>query len=471
VNYAIPVLQRNVTVLIFITRSQALFTDKPWDDKAFFLKEIPSLQSKQDELDAAAPPLPTGGMPVATAATDRIRLRKSNSDVARCVDAMRGLVAARPPGRRVIALDAEWAVEKDARGWITHTGPVALLQLAYEPELGGDAEVLLLSIDVRPYNGKRKPLHPRILALLEDTSITFVGRAIVADLKKLGVDYNCSRTTQGAALRSIDIGMMARKCDVVKSAVVALERLVEVCLGERLSKAPEVRLSDWAGATLTAAQTVYAALDAIKSLEVYLYLLPMADLTLRLTADEADVGVPIDIVPPRGSVAVLATCGANATIEAPAIWTAPPRCRPPLFSPTPNRRLVTVTNVLAPSLVVPGLRDENGERMTLGDFGSTPFSISLPLTMLAPSHSRRVTPGPAGVIGASVGASAEAAPPRQPAGAVIPHAARATRLEMIVESIRAIVAEDDSDSDGSDGDDGSAAGSDSSGVRLAKINT
>ena len=72
---------------------------------------------------------------------------------------------------------------------------------------------------------------------------------------------------------------------------MALDRLVEVCLGVRLEKDPEIRLCVWSASTLTPKQLAHAVLDAEYSLRVFFYLLPLDNLTLRLGRDDAIAGV------------------------------------------------------------------------------------------------------------------------------------------------------------------------------------
>ena len=221
------------------------------------------------------------------------------------------------------------------------------------------------------------------------------------------------------------------KRDVVASGVVALDRLVEVCLGVRLEKDPEIRLCVWSASTLTPKQLAYAALDAEYSLRVFFYLLPLDNLTLRLGRDDAIAGVAVDMVPSHGSVAVMAPRAARATIAEleEAQWPTPRGCTPRSLSKSATRQLVTVTEVLAPSMIVPGVKNSEGQRLTFGDLGAPPFSVMLPIAMLAPSSARRqATPAAARAsAGAALGAAPDAAAAAAPgaAAAAAPGAAAA----------------------------------------------
>ena len=204
------------------------------------------------------------------------------------------------------------------------------------------------------------------------------------------------------------------KCGVVASGVVALDRLVEVCLRVRLEKDPEVRLCEWSATTLTPKQLGYAVLDAEYSLRVFFYLLPLDNLTLRLGRGDAIAGVAVDVVPSHGSVAVMATRAARATIAEQGRWPTPLGCMPRTLTTTATRRIVTVAEVFAPSMIVPGVKNSKKERLTLGDLGDPPFSVMLPVAMLAPSSARRqsapVRAGPAPGDAAAPGAAPDASP-------------------------------------------------------------
>jgi len=188
---------------------------------------------------------------------------------------------------------------------------------------------------------------------------------------------------------------MACARDVVQSGVVGLECLVECVLNEKLSKVPSVGLSRWSGSQLSSEQINHSALDVIKALEGFFKLNDMPDLTLRLTFHEATTGRVVDIVPSHGNVHLLATRAAIAYIEPHCEqWMTPHDCQPAKLSVTSGRCLVTITNVLAPMLVVPKIKSSSGKRMTLGDLGVPPFQVVIPIGMMKPhidSDSIRIT--------------------------------------------------------------------------------
>ena len=76
-----------------------------------------------------------------------------------------------------------------------------------------------------------------------------------------------------------DLAHMAKDCGVVTDARVVLKMLVLTVLKQNMDKSGDVRSSKWNATSLSDNQNVYAALDAMKSMEVCCKLLPIPDLT------------------------------------------------------------------------------------------------------------------------------------------------------------------------------------------------
>jgi len=186
-----------------------------------------------------------------------------------------------------------------------------------------------------------------------------------------------------------------------------LQKLVDIVLKEKLGKSDEIRCSNWSARTLSDRQIQYAALDAIKTLEVYQHLAPLPDLSERLekNPDAAQPYVEVDIVPPhcnrrptnaaRGyRVADLATRAAVGRILPDQTLDYPDEFTPKKARVGENTRVVEITQVLAPSLLLPsGTTIGAGvgrRRACLADFTSTStgsgssetFKVILPLSML-----------------------------------------------------------------------------------------
>ena len=115
-----------------------------------------------------------------------------------------------------------------------------------------------------------------------------------------------------------NLGMLARRRDVVQDAGLSLELIAMRVLDINLDKS--LRCSDWSG-NLTDDQIKYAAIDAAVSLEAGEKLLEMPDLSRRLTPDAAIPGAKVDLIPRHGS---MATRAATAIIIKSATCMCPP---------------------------------------------------------------------------------------------------------------------------------------------------
>eukprot|EP00966_Prymnesium_polylepis_P228603 5290584-Prymnesium_polylepis.1 len=127
-----------------------------------------------------------------------------------------------------------------------------------------------------------------------------------------------------------------------------------------MSKTQQVR-GGWSGPVLSNEQKAYAAMDATYSLKVYHKLSEKPDVTVRMSAEQAQPDVLVDLVPRHGSAAVMATRAAAARVVATSgVWQnrlgrRMRRKDDSVIKVTPTtRRLIEVTEVYAPSFLVPG---------------------------------------------------------------------------------------------------------------------
>jgi hypothetical protein len=316
---------------------ELLTSDKPAEDKAFFQSAIPSLKIKQRELDVLSRlPIPTvvHDFNECTVDPETIKICRNPSKINMNVDAARNLVLAQISEHCVMSLDTEWDVNKNAGVYVVGQGTIALIQLSFTIASNGPICVLLLQVH------NKKTLPDRLLELLSNTTITFVGRAVAGDVAKIARDFsNAAHMKQ--IVKTLDLGIVARARDVVQSSVVGLECLVECALKEKLSKVPSVHISQWSVSQLSPKQINYSALDVIKALEVYFKLCDMPDLTARLTLHDTTPGKNVDIVRLHDSIHLLATPAAIACIEPRGKdWMTPHDCQPTKLTVTPGRCLV-----------------------------------------------------------------------------------------------------------------------------------
>lgn len=128
--------------------------------------------------------------------------------------------------------------------------PPALLQLATQSEV--------FVFQFQALGGLGGPLR----SILENPDIIKVGVALSDDIKQLN---DCWKFTPR---RFIEIGAMAKEMGLKQTGLRSLAGLL---LGFRISK--KEQRSNWAKATLTRSQIVYAATDAWVSRELYLTLM------------------------------------------------------------------------------------------------------------------------------------------------------------------------------------------------------
>jgi ribonuclease D len=80
----------------------------------------------------------------------------------------------------------------------------------------------------------------------------------------------------------MSLGIMARERGIAESGTIKPCALNELVLKETMNKDEAVRCSDWSQSTLTKEQEVYAALDAIKPLDIYFELSKLKNLAAPL---------------------------------------------------------------------------------------------------------------------------------------------------------------------------------------------
>ena len=180
----------------------------------------------------------------------------------------------------------------------------------------------------------------------------------------------------------------------------------------------------------------YAALDVTVALDAYFVMRAMPDLAIRIDADAATADVPADVVPSNGSVASMATRAAIGKIATQqSDWRLTiADCTPSALKCTLSKRLVTVSRVTVPGLVIPGVKRKQSGKFVpvcLNDLGDAPFNVMLPLTMLKlhvePDRVRATPTGtcvtatttPTAMAGTSVTAAAAAPPSPSVFGATL----------------------------------------------------
>ena len=202
---------------------QLLYTDNPVNDVAYFTNKIPGLRAQQDKFDAL----------VAANNANKLIATEEDSSVdypfdsawvdaiAEGLDEIDGNMAAMMDNigtQRVIGFDTENKVETTSGRRPTGIrSKVGLLQFAYRDN-EKHKHVLLIRLC------KQRKIPGGVLALFRDNSITLVGNNIQGDLTNLQKDFpEITNVLKGRGKRNIiNIGLAARRRDVVQSAVVGL---------------------------------------------------------------------------------------------------------------------------------------------------------------------------------------------------------------------------------------------------------
>ena len=157
-----------------------------------------------------------------------------------------------------------------------------LIQVSYYEDDGGDRIKTLL------FHNLRK-IPDRLIELL--VSFPLTGRNVGAVVSKIerdfGFDYEDLKTN------CVELGSMAAERGAVVSGGVGLQQLVDIVLGEHLSKV--LQESTWSKDKLTEEEIEYAALDPIVSLRLYSALSKRVNVKKRLTKEEAPVGTHVDV--------------------------------------------------------------------------------------------------------------------------------------------------------------------------------
>jgi hypothetical protein len=362
--------------------TKLVFSDKPAEDFAFFCNGLPGVMAFQRELDS----MQTNAVsvecaePVARCALNPqdVPFLRNSTDINIKMSALLDHLKDLPIARRVVALDCEWQYGSKLQYPPKGRDKIALIQLAYETD-PGNINVLLIQCRHLP------TLPDALVRLFHEPSIVYVGSRVKGDIDKLGEDFGIAEISSSMTYR--DLAKMAKDRGKVPDAKVGLQTLVMVLLRQSMGKEDNIRSSQWASKQLTDEQKTYAALDAIKSLEVYNKLQSFPDLTERLASIEAKAGVLTDIVAPHGKVGSdgMGNVGALGLILEGETWD-PPRNIKRMKQQKKPKRVVKISKVFAPNLKIVGFQvQENGvtRQACLKDFAtSKPFKVELPLTML-----------------------------------------------------------------------------------------
>lgn len=149
----------------------------------------------------------------------------------------------------------------------------------------------------------------------------------------------------------------------------------------------------WSAKILTTSQIQYAAADAASSLDVYLRLAMMPDYSRRLLPPERITGTKVHIVPGHGNVTIMNSRAAVGILtHSEGDWVNPIKhSTPPQLRRSQHKVLVTITEVLAPSLVIPGLKKKDKTQVSRGFLAERILHCSLTCYHDSTIHTRYFT--------------------------------------------------------------------------------
>jgi len=376
---------------------EIVFSDNPSSDYYFFREHLPSIVDYEKQLNdkySSTVEFTGTGLPHCEIDPHDICYVETEASINEAINLLRTHLTNNPHLSRVLGLDEEHEYGSKIQCPPNGRGRVALIQIGYEFE-PGRIKAILIKTSALPKNAT---LPNSLIQLFKDCSFSYAGVRIKNDIERITDDFKCAELQQ--TMTYIEVGHMAKDRGIVDDARVGLQKLTLLVLKENMSKENEVRSSKWNNRKLTDSQKAYAAIDATKSLEVYLQLAKMKCYASRLKSREAVSGVKVDIIAPRGRVGStgMGTVQAVGTIlEGEAGDTPEHIQRMKTRGPPKETRVIQIESISGLSCKVPGykkqvpidahrpgLRQKKKDRaVVLGDFvASLPCKVELPLTML-----------------------------------------------------------------------------------------
>lgn len=351
------------------------FTDNPRRDKAFLLNMFPSLRHSEKMFNAGNYDI-TDNANNYTIEASQVKYVKTEADMNAQALAIQTYME--NDTTKMLGLDAEWNVRRNPfTGNICgKEGKVATIQIAYK-----DRDGIFCCVIFHVARAADK-LPSKLIDLITDTSLTFVGVHISGDIKGIAGDFN--RRDIAKDCKRINLGSYCRMRNLISNGKLGLEAMSKEVLNRVVVKDETKRFSDWNANNLTWPQKEYAAIDAIASLDIGIHATNYPDLSIRLKQSEVKDDLAVDIVPSKGNVAVMLSRAAiGKIVSASKVISYPKSIECNLTKRQRNRIAVKVEKVLAPGLLVPSYSVSNdGRQASLSDFGTAPFTVLLPLRML-----------------------------------------------------------------------------------------
>jgi hypothetical protein len=143
-------------------------------------------------------------------------------------EAIQGTLHKLPSSLRVVSLDIEWQVIRNARGAVMGKGKMDLLQLAFHTEIDGPVRVHIFNL-----NDVKQSVPRSVVSLLKDDKIVYIGCQVKGDLSKQP-SRDFSRLVKGLPTpqKTQDISMMAGRQGISpKGSYFSEKSLCDAVLG------------------------------------------------------------------------------------------------------------------------------------------------------------------------------------------------------------------------------------------------
>ena len=205
-------------------------TNYPVNDKQFFFEMIPSLKDSDDRMNSENGALDDNNSMVDV---KDVKTVSSSEAITTTLHASNKSLLEESTNYVFIGLDTENNTYKNHHGRVIGSDKKpAICQLAYQIE-NKPVKCIIMQI----YRLKHLP--DAFLDFLREPRVTFVGTAVSGDLKNLATAYPACRTSIESILQSgrhINLGIYARKQNIVSNDSVGLQELVKLTLQQDLRK-------------------------------------------------------------------------------------------------------------------------------------------------------------------------------------------------------------------------------------------
>ena len=265
-----------------------VFSDNPTADDEWFKSQIPSIQASQDRLDEAASTENDGGAGAGLPSVDlsQVTVSRGAASINTSSAAVQSLIG-NNGSSAAVSIDAEWRMLKNSYGYIVGPDKMAVITVACSDPEGDTVRVHIFQV----YEFKGRSLPVQLMNLIADERTKKVGVNVGGDLAKIGRDFNCQDEMSAVPDENIiNLGLYARRRDVVQNGPISLAELSRIVLGKEMAKDNGARISDWTRRDLSDEQKRHCYEDGKAGIDIYNALKDLPDLSARISPEAATPG-------------------------------------------------------------------------------------------------------------------------------------------------------------------------------------